>query len=100
MLSIRQNLKVSLFHLIFLPATQYPDKQTDNEERRRRQQQQAVGNIPATIGNQRQNFETQRSEEHTSELQSRENLVCRLLLEQTKINKLIKTRLTILITNY
>src|SRR5690606_39729361 len=26
----------------------------------------------------------QRSEEHTSELQSRENLVCRLLLEKTK----------------
>src|SRR5690606_40920199 len=29
-------------------------------------------------------FETQRSEEHTSELQSRENLVCRLLLEKKK----------------
>src|SRR5207302_9694973 len=29
----------------------------------------------------------QRSEEHTSELQSRENLVCRLLLEKKKINK-------------
>src|SRR5436309_10912235 len=28
----------------------------------------------------------QRSEEHTSELQSRENLVCRLLLEKKKIN--------------
>src|SRR5207302_10808398 len=27
---------------------------------------------------------TQRSEEHTSELQSRENLVCRLLLEKKK----------------
>src|SRR5690606_39520391 len=27
-----------------------------------------------------------RSEEHTSELQSRENLVCRLLLEQKKIS--------------
>src|SRR6266511_6286400 len=27
-----------------------------------------------------------RSEEHTSELQSRENLVCRLLLEKQKIN--------------
>src|SRR6266511_1333085 len=27
-----------------------------------------------------------RSEEHTSELQSRENLVCRLLLEKTKKN--------------
>src|SRR5690606_41383226 len=29
-------------------------------------------------------FCTQRSEEHTSELQSRENLVCRLLLEKKK----------------
>src|SRR6266511_5556648 len=28
-----------------------------------------------------------RSEEHTSELQSRENLVCRLLLEKKKNNK-------------
>src|SRR5690606_39510856 len=28
-----------------------------------------------------------RSEEHTSELQSRENLVCRLLLEKKKIHK-------------
>src|SRR5690606_41946440 len=28
----------------------------------------------------------QRSEEHTSELQSRENLVCRLLLEKKKYN--------------
>src|SRR5436309_11840217 len=31
-----------------------------------------------------------RSEEHTSELQSRENLVCRLLLEKKK--KIIKTK--------
>src|SRR5436309_13099997 len=30
-----------------------------------------------------------RSEEHTSELQSRENLVCRLLLEKKKKKKLI-----------
>src|SRR5690606_41671272 len=29
----------------------------------------------------------QRSEEHTSELQSRENLVCRLLLEKKKANQ-------------
>src|SRR5690606_41689905 len=29
-------------------------------------------------------FECSRSEEHTSELQSRENLVCRLLLEKKK----------------
>src|SRR5690606_40259106 len=33
---------------------------------------------------------TNRSEEHTSELQSRENLVCRLLLEKKKTNKKIK----------
>src|SRR5690606_40554449 len=32
---------------------------------------------------------TSRSEEHTSELQSRENLVCRLLLEKKKKNKKI-----------
>src|SRR5690606_41948089 len=34
-------------------------------------------------------FRTPRSEEHTSELQSRENLVCRLLLEKKKT---VKTR--------
>src|SRR5690606_40628853 len=32
----------------------------------------------------RSQFEGMRSEEHTSELQSRENLVCRLLLEKKK----------------
>src|SRR5436309_8509249 len=32
----------------------------------------------------RQGGDAQRSEEHTSELQSRENLVCRLLLEKKK----------------
>src|SRR5690606_40858758 len=32
-----------------------------------------------------------RSEEHTSELQSRENLVCRLLLEKKKKHKLATT---------
>src|SRR5215475_16152804 len=32
-----------------------------------------------------------RSEEHTSELQSRENLVCRLLLEKKKKKKINKT---------
>src|SRR2546430_12221805 len=31
--------------------------------------------------------ESQRSEEHTSELQSQSNLVCRLLLEKKKNNK-------------
>src|SRR5690606_40231436 len=34
----------------------------------------------------------ERSEEHTSELQSRENLVCRLLLEKKKKNNTINNR--------
>src|SRR6266511_6190113 len=43
-----------------------------------------------------------RSEEHTSELQSRENLVCRLLLEKKKkyihpINLTIRTKITLAI---
>src|SRR5690606_8514685 len=33
-------------------------------------------------------IKSKRSEEHTSELQSRENLVCRLLLEKKKINNI------------
>src|SRR5690606_41685973 len=37
------------------------------------------------------NSSVQRSEEHTSELQSRENLVCRLLLEKKKKNKRQRT---------
>src|SRR5690606_41326347 len=35
----------------------------------------------------RRPWKYRRSEEHTSELQSRENLVCRLLLEKKKNNK-------------
>src|SRR5690606_40512972 len=36
-------------------------------------------------------FDRRRSEEHTSELQSRENLVCRLLLEKKKTKKNIQS---------
>src|SRR2546427_6956289 len=35
---------------------------------------------------------TRRSEEHTSELQSQSNLVCRLLLEKKKKNKSMQTK--------
>src|SRR5690606_39620404 len=38
--------------------------------------------------------ENQRSEEHTSELQSRENLVCRLLLEKKKSTKTKDTKIS------
>src|SRR5690606_39930004 len=36
------------------------------------------------------NASNSRSEEHTSELQSRENLVCRLLLEKKKKTEIVK----------
>src|SRR5436309_6393729 len=39
--------------------------------------------LPGTFGSQKMSARP-RSEEHTSELQSRENLVCRLLLEKKK----------------
>src|SRR2546430_8785099 len=40
---------------------------------------------PLTLREPRAPFEELRSEEHTSELQSQSNLVCRLLLEKKKI---------------
>src|SRR2546422_8492072 len=43
---------------------------------------------PVTIGKE---IAAQRSEEHTSELQSRLHLVCRLLLEKKKIKSNIKS---------
>src|SRR5690606_39826230 len=45
-----------------------------------------VDNKIADSFNTREGYRQIRSEEHTSELQSRENLVCRLLLEKKKKN--------------
>src|SRR5438477_3321960 len=44
----------------------------------------AVGNAPGKIDRRRAEQHISRSEEHTSELQSHVNLVCRLLLEKKK----------------
>src|SRR5690606_40821753 len=41
---------------------------------------------PPVVSPEYQLIDDERSEEHTSELQSRENLVCRLLLEKKKIH--------------
>src|SRR5690606_36851532 len=46
-----------------------------------------IGMILATQNPGDLDYKGLRSEEHTSELQSRENLVCRLLLEKKKDNK-------------
>src|SRR5690606_39565006 len=44
----------------------------------------AVLPVPARVAQRVLHMADERSEEHTSELQSRENLVCRLLLEKKK----------------
>src|SRR3712207_7639430 len=50
------------------------------------EQEVALGHVMDGVGHRRGHGEAERSEEHTSELQSRQYLVCRLLLE--KKNKL------------
>src|SRR2546422_8523455 len=47
----------------------------------------AIGGLSCTASNASSQFKTHRSEEHTSELQSRLHLVCRLLLEKKKLIK-------------
>src|SRR5690606_40605363 len=57
--------------------------------------QQSVVNTEAykdRVGEWQARFIRERSEEHTSELQSRENLVCRLLLEKKKKSRYNTTR--------
>src|SRR2546421_1902981 len=46
-----------------------------------------VPRIEAALESDRRSEKKKRSEEHTSELQSRSDLVCRLLLEKKKIQK-------------
>src|SRR5436309_7693273 len=47
---------------------------------------------PASAGKASTPIWCPRSEEHTSELQSRENLVCRLLLEKKKLSQIERWR--------
>src|SRR3712207_8811708 len=50
----------------------------------------AIGSVLCSAGLRRQAAPEIRSEEHTSELQSRQYLVCRLLLEKKKKIKIIR----------
>src|SRR2546427_8106043 len=53
----------------------------------RRRDQRASARLGQHVDEVRRQFRRRRSEEHTSELQSQSNLVCRLLLEKKKKNK-------------
>src|SRR3712207_8343729 len=55
-------------------------EQPDHHERRGLEEADRIGAVEAL----QQRDDRQRSEEHTSELQSRQYLVCRLLLEKKK----------------
>src|SRR5207244_4984888 len=58
-----------------------------------------VGEVPSVDGvSIAQHISRRRSEEHTSELQSPDHLVCRLLLEKKKKNQEVKTHTCIVIT--
>src|SRR2546422_5423702 len=70
----RQGNALQSPHLARLAAQSRPVGPRDQEQRRRRRQRDEC-QLPI-----------ERSEEHTSELQSRLHLVCRLLLEKKKEN--------------
>src|SRR5437588_3892897 len=53
-----------------------------------------IGSRPCSSGIRSEGFDRLRSEEHTSELQSHSDLVCRLLLEKKKKKKKKKTHTT------
>src|SRR2546430_11082167 len=58
----------------------------------------AVAKIPSTqAAGAGMSAASARSEEHTSELQSQSNLVCRLLLEKKKKHLILQTELVILL---
>src|SRR3989442_9845519 len=78
---IRTAMRVALKHMFVKPVTfQYPrEKRTIPDAHR------------GALGLLRYDDGTERSEEHTSELQSRPHLVCRLLLEKKKNNSPPKT---------
>src|SRR2546430_13280990 len=68
-----------------LPA-EHRDDQAERRDRR------VVGREDPPAHARREPLDQQRSEEHTSELQSQSNLVCRLLLEKKKIHSLVFAR--------
>src|SRR3712207_7576458 len=55
-------------------------------------QGQPAGHLPVGLDGRPHLPDGERSEEHTSELQSRQYLVCRLLLEKKKIAEINSTR--------
>src|SRR5690606_42159927 len=65
-----------LFFLSIYFGSQFIDQKNIDQERKSIEKKESAEGLGTLLN------AVQRSEEHTSELQSRENLVCRLLLEK------------------
>src|SRR5258708_28042165 len=85
---IRRPPRSTLFPYTTLFRSETPDYRGDGhpaEVRNRLRMQELLYRLPARHGGRcRDHQDDERSEEHTSELQSPEHLVCRLLLEKKK----------------
>src|SRR5690606_41710489 len=81
------DLRITARLLLPLPIssiTKVPGRLSESKRKLRRTRQRAGASYSMTRSSLATSPSRSRSEEHTSELQSRENLVCRLLLEKKK----------------
>src|SRR2546430_17270351 len=85
-LMIRRPPRSTLFPYTTLFRSNLPDHVAEQQQRRRPDQRRdEIGDLERPVRH-HEDAGRQRSEEHTSELQSQSNLVCRLLLEKKKKN--------------
>src|SRR5690606_41810865 len=83
-LVIRQSEQCTFPEFAIIVAEEVADENNTSKQSSRTQNEEWNQHYRRRIMNMFHNFCRSRSEEHTSELQSRENLVCRLLLEKKK----------------
>src|SRR5688572_31817453 len=79
-----QRTRIQAIHQKYQPQLRTLREQTGTQMRALKESRQKGDTSAATRARFRQQREQYRSEEHTSELQSQSNLVCRLLLEKKK----------------
>src|SRR3712207_7042705 len=87
---IRRPPRSTLFPYTTLFRSGDPNRPPDVEKAKQMIRDAGVEGDKVTVwGNDEEQTKAVRSEEHTSELQSRQYLVCRLLLEKKKMSKLV-----------
>src|SRR3712207_8137552 len=81
---IRRPPRSTLFPYTTLFRSEKENKAKEEQQKKEQAEKQAQEDQKKQEAIAKQKLEEQRSEEHTSELQSRQYLVCRLLLEKKK----------------